>query len=134
MIRKLELNVKIRFALVTFSWSLIQGQIGYLILMRTRSPVWFLAIVLIALYTSLFLDEFEQMIQCWLISLPLTMFFIILFLPIPTYLGALPIEFAPIIIGSNISRILVSIMMIFAPLGFLGCCIGQMLRLAFFRD
>jgi len=117
-----------RSLLVVLGWGLVQGQIGFLILIRTRGSLFILAIFIISILASLLLDGFEQAFRCWLLSILLTGGIIFLLLPLPSLIGVLPIEVASIIVIANISRMIVSILIIIIPIGFLGCFIGQMLR------
>ncbi len=122
------MGVLLRSFLVVLGWALVQGQIVFSILIKLPDPISFLATFIIALQASLLLEEFEQAFLGWLSSLLLTMVFIFIFLSLPAFLGVLPIEMVFIIINANLSRVLVSVVMLLAPLGFLGCFFGQILR------
>lgn len=119
---------KLQSILVTLGFALAQGQLGFLIILRNRGPLLYFLLFIISIQASTLIDGFEQMLICWISSLLLTLIFIFVFISIPIFLGVFPMEMAFIVIGANVSRVLVSVLIIFAPIGFIGCFLGQVLR------
>jgi len=120
-----------RTLLVTLAWALIQSQIQFLIFSRIgkdTTSIWFLAIFLIAILASLLIENFEQALRCWFFSILISMILVFLLLSLPILLGVFQKEFIPLIINSIIGRVLFITIIIIAPIGLLGCIIGQILR------
>ena len=114
--------------LITIGFALVQGQIGFLMIIRQRNPLFLLIIFIISIQVSFLLEDFEQAFRCLIYAVPLTFLFIFIFISIPIFVVAFPMDMIFIIIGSNISRILVIVLILFAPISFLGCFLGQILR------
>ena len=114
--------------LITLGFALVQGQIGFLMIIRQRNPLFLLLIFIISVQASFLLEDFEQAFRCWIHAILLAFIFIFVFISIPLFVGNFPRDMIFIIIGANVSRVLVSVLIIFAPISFLGCFLGQILR------
>ena len=114
--------------LIALGVALVQGQIGFLMIIRHRNPLFLLLIFIISVQASFLLEDFEQALRCWIHAILLAFIFIFVFISIPVFVGTFPMDMIFVIIGANISRILVTVLIIFAPIGFLGCFLGQILR------
>jgi len=122
------LENRLRSILVTIGFALVQGQLGFLIILKTRGPILFLLLFITSIQVSIFLDGFEHALISWLSSLLLALISIFVFISIPMFLGVFPMDMVFIVIGSNVSRVLVTVLFIFAPIGFIGFFLGQVLR------
>lgn len=119
-----------RSLVVALGWALVQGQIQFSLLITNgqgTAPIWFLAIFLLAVEASLLLEGIEKALQCWLFSLLLSVIIVFLLLSLPLYLGVLLKEFASLLILGSVQPV-AAVLIIIAPLGLLGCFVGQILR------
>lgn len=114
--------------LIALGVALVQGQIGFLMIIRHRNPLFLVLIFIISVQASFLLEDFEQALRCWIQAILLAFIFIFVFISIPVFVGTFPMDMIFVIIGANISRILVTVLIIFSPISFLGCFLGQILR------
>ncbi len=124
-----------RRLLVATGWAVFQGQLQFNILVNDSSgipPVWFLLVFLMALLASSLLEELEQALKTWLISMVFSVTIVMLLITLPIALGALASEFAPLIIVGSIQPIAISLILT-APVNLIGCFLGQVSRKSLFK-
>jgi fumarate reductase subunit C len=67
--------------LVALGWAVFHGQLQFNILVNESSsiqPVWFLMVFVMALLTSSLLEEFEEALKTWLISIVFSIIIVLL--------------------------------------------------------
>ena len=119
-----------RMLLVALGWAVFHGQLQFNILVNESSgiqPVWFLLVFLMALLASSLLEEFEQALKTWLVSIVISVVIVLLLITLPIAFGVLASEFAPLIIAGSIQP-MATLLILTAPINLLGCFLGQMLR------
>jgi len=124
-----------RILLVATGWAVFQGQLQFNIIVNDSSgipPVWFLLVFLMALLASSLLEELEQALKTWLISMVFSVTIVMLLITLPIALGALASEFAPLIIVGSIQPIAISLILT-APVNLIGCFLGQVSRKSLFK-
>ncbi len=124
-----------RILLVATGWAIFQGQLQFNILVNESSgipPAWFLLVFLMALLASSLLEELEQALKTWLISMVFSVTIVMLLITLPIALGALASEFAPLIIVGSIQPIAISLILT-APVNLIGCFLGQVSRKSLFN-
>lgn len=124
-----------RILLVALGWAVFQGQLQFNILVNDSSgipPVWFLLVFLMALLASSLLEELEQALKTWLISMVFSVTIVMLLITLPIALGVLASEFAPLIIVGSIQPIAISLILM-APVNLIGCFLGQVSRKSLFK-
>ena len=124
-----------RILLVALGWAVFQGQLQFNILVNDSSgipPVWFLLVFLMALLASSLLEELEQALKTWLISMVFSVTIVMLLITLPIAFGVLASEFAPLIIVGSIQPIAISLILT-APVNLIGCFLGQVSRKSLFK-
>jgi len=119
-----------RMLLVALGWAVFHGQLQFNILVNESSgiqPVWFLLVFLMALLASSLLEEFEQALKTWLVSIVISVVIVLLLITLPIAFGVLASEFAPLILAGSIQP-MATLLILTAPINLLGCFLGQMLR------
>jgi len=122
-------NLK-RIILVALGWAIFHGQLMFNILVNERSgiqPVWFLLVFLMALLTSSLLDEIEEAMKTWFLSIAFSIVIVMLLITLPITFGILASEFGPLIIVGSIQP-MASSLLLTAPINLIGCFLGQITR------
>jgi hypothetical protein len=84
-------------------------------------------VFVMALLTSSLLEEFEEALKTWLISVVFSIIIVLLLITLPIALGVLASEFAPLIITGSIQPMAMSLLLT-APINLIGCFLGQVSR------
>ena len=116
--------------LVALGWAVFHGQLQFNLLVNESSgipPVWFLLVFLMALLASSLLEEFEEALKTWLISIVFSVILIMLLITLPIAFGVLAPEFANLIIMGSIQPLAISLILM-APINLIGCFLGQVSR------
>ena len=124
-----------RMLMVALGWAVFQGQLQFNIIVNESSgipPVWFLLIFMMALLASSLLEELEQAMKTWLLSIVFSVTIVLLLITLPIAFGVLATEFAPLIIVASIQPIAISLMLM-APVNLIGCFLGQVSRKSLFN-
>ncbi|MCW3990759.1 MAG: hypothetical protein NWE88_11880 [Candidatus Bathyarchaeota archaeon] len=119
-----------RMLLVALGWAVFHGQLQFNIVINDSSgipPVWFLLVFLMALLASSLLEEFEQALKTWLISIVFSVIIIMLLITLPISFGVLAPEFANLIVVGSIQPLAISLVLM-APINLIGCFLGQVSR------
>lgn len=119
-----------RMLLVALGWAVFHGQLQFNIVINDSSgipPFWFLLVFLMALLASSLLEEFEQALKTWLISIVFSVIIIMLLITLPIAFGVLAPEFANLIIVGSIQPLAISLVLM-APINLIGCFLGQVSR------
>ena len=119
-----------RMLLVALGWAIFHGQLQFNILVNETGgiqPVWFLLVFFMALLTSSLLEEFEEALKTWLISVVFSVVIVLLLITLPIAFGMLASEFAPLIIVGSIQPMATSLILT-APINLIGCFLGQVTR------
>lgn len=124
------MNVTKRYLLVSLGWALFQGQLLFSILISEQQnlkPLWFLVSFLVSLVASALIEEIEQVLKYWLLSIILSVLIVFFLIIVPMYIGVLSPVYAPIIVVGSI-RPLASVLVVTTPLGLVGSFAGQVMR------
>lgn len=116
--------------LVALGWAIFHGQVMFTVLVAERKgiqPAWFLLIFFMAVLASSLLEEFEQTLKTWVMSVVFSVILVLLLVTLPIAFGALATEFAPLIIVGSIQPMATSLILT-APINLLGCFLGQVVR------
>jgi hypothetical protein len=119
-----------RILLVALGWAIFHGQLQFNILVNESSgirPVWFLMVFLMALLASSLLEETEEALKTWFLSIVFSVVIVLLLITLPIAFGILASEFAPIVIVGSIQPMATSLILT-APINLIGCFLGQVTR------
>lgn len=122
-------NLK-RILFVALGWAIFHGQLQFNILVNESSgiqPVWFLLVFLMALLASSLLEEIEEALKTWFISIVFSVVIVLLLITLPIAFGILASEFAPLVIVGSIQPMATSLILT-APINLIGCFLGQVTR------
>jgi hypothetical protein len=124
------MNVTKRYLLVSLGWAIFQGQLLFSILISEQQnlkPLWFLVSFLVSLVASALIDEIEQVLKYWLLSIVLSVLIVFTLIVFPMYIGVLSAVYVPVMVVGSI-RPLASVLIVTTPLGLVGSFAGQVIR------
>ena len=116
--------------IIALGWAIFHGQMQFDIIInenKSLQPITLLVVFILAVVASSLLEDFEQALKTWLISIVFSIIITLLLIVIPIAFGVLASEFAPLIIVGSIQPMATSLVLT-TPINLLGCFLGQVFR------
>jgi hypothetical protein len=116
--------------LITLGWAVFHANIQFTMLITEGNsimPVWFLMMLLMSVLASSLLESLEKSLKTWISSILLSVVLSVVLVSSPVTLGVLDQQLVSVMIAGSIQPI-VTVLVLTAPLGMLGCFLGQVLR------
>jgi fumarate reductase subunit C len=116
--------------LVALGWAVFHVQLQFNIIVTESKGiplVWFLLVFFMALLASSLLEELEQSLKTWMMSVVFSVIIVLLLITLPIAFSALDTQFAPVIVVGSIQPMTTALILT-APLNLLGCFLGQVSR------
>lgn len=116
--------------LIALGWAVFHANIQFTMLITEGNsimPVWFLMMLLMSVLASSLLESLEKSLKTWISSILLSVVLSVVLVSSPVTLGVLDQQLVSVMIAGSIQPI-VTVLVLTAPLGMLGCFLGQVLR------
>lgn len=116
--------------LIAFGWAVFHANIQFTMLITEGNsimPVWFLMMLLMSVLASSLLESLEKSLKTWISSILLSVVLSVVLVSSPVTLGVLDQQLVSVMIAGSIQPI-VTVLLLTAPIGMLGCFLGQVLR------
>lgn len=116
--------------LVALGWAVFHSHLQFTVLISENNgiqPTWFLLVLFMAIVASTLLEELEQALKTWLVSIVVSVTLVLLLVTFPIAFGMLNTQFAPLIIVGSIQP-MATTLVITAPINLFGCFFGQVMR------
>ncbi|MCK5671364.1 hypothetical protein KAI10_08265 [Candidatus Bathyarchaeota archaeon] len=116
--------------LIALGWAvfLVHIQFNMLITEGTSiMPVWFLMMFFVSLLASSLLENLDKSLKTWISSILLSALLSVVLISSPAIFGVLDQQFVSVMIAGSIQPIM-TVLLLTAPVGLLGCFLGQSLR------
>lgn len=117
-------------ALITLGWAVFYANIQFTMLITEGNsvmPIWFIIMLFVSVLASSLMDSLEKSLKTWISSLLLSVVLSLGFISSPAAFGVLDQQLVSVMITGSIQPI-VTVLLLMAPLGLLGCFLGQVLR------
>jgi len=127
----IQVNSNRHNLLIALGWAVFLAHIQFTMLITEGNsimPVWFLMMLFVSVVASSLLDGLESTLKTWVASIVLSVLLSVALISSPSYFGVLDPQLTSIMITGSIQPI-VTILLLTAPLGLMGCFLGQVLRL-----
>lgn len=116
--------------LIALGWAVFHANIQFTMLITEGNsiiPVWFLMMLLMSVLASSLLESLEKSLKTWISSILLSVVLSVVLVSSPVTLGVLDQQLVSVMIAGSIQPI-VTVLLLTAPIGMLGCFLGQVLR------
>ena len=116
--------------LIGLGWGIFHSYFHFNMLItegNNVSPIWFLMELIMGILASSLFQKLELSLKSWIISMVSSIFVVGFLISSPVLFGVLERQFVPLIILGSIQPIFM-LLILFAPIGLLGCFLGQVFR------
>ena len=116
--------------LIALGWAVFHAHIQFNMLITEGTsimPVWFLMMLFVSLLASSLLENLDKSLKTWITSVLLSAVLSVVLISSPVIFGVLDQQFVSVMIAGSIQPI-VTVLVLTAPVGPLGCFLGQVLR------
>ena len=116
--------------LIALGWAVFHANIQFTMLIiegNSIMPIWFLLLLFVSVLASSQLSGLETSLKAWISSVILSVLMTMVLISSPVTLGILDKQLVSVMVVGSIQPI-VTVLLLMAPLGLLGCFLGQVLR------
>lgn len=116
--------------LIGLGWGIFHSYFHFNMLItegNNFSPIWFLMELIMGILASSLFQKLELSLKSWIMSMVSSIFVVGFLISSPVLFGVLERQFVPLIILGSIQPIFM-LLILFAPIGLLGCFLGQVFR------
>ena len=116
--------------LIALGWTVFHAHIQFTVLITEGTsimPIWFILLLFVSVLASTLLEGLEKSLKTWISSVLLSVVISLALISSPAVFGALDQQLVSVMISGSIQPI-VTVLLLMAPLGLLGCFLGQVMR------
>jgi hypothetical protein len=116
--------------LIGLGWGIFHSYFHFNMLItegNNVSPSWFLMELIMGILASSLFNKLELSLKTWIISIFSSIFIIGFLISSPILFGVLEHQLVPLIILGSIQPVF-TLLILFAPIGLIGCFLGQVFR------
>ena len=116
--------------LIALGWAMFHAHIQFTVLITEGNsvmPIWFILLLFVSVLASTLLEGLEKSLKIWILSVLLSVVISLALVSSPAVFGALDQQLVSVMISGSIQPI-VTVLLLMAPLGLLGCFLGQVMR------